>query len=341
MNTDDREDTTIYKVVVNQEEQYSIWPDYRDNPLGRRDAGKRGTKGEGLAYIGEVWTDMRPPACGKGWRPTNGTRLMAPPEQPWRSPPPGLTLADDEVHVWRASLDQPADRLEEVWRSLSADERERADRFHLERDGWRFAVGRGALRSILGLYLALDPGQVQFCYGSRGKPDLARGLGDDHLTFNLAHAGSIALYALTRSRAIGIDVEQVWPLLDADQMAARFFSACENATYRVLPAEQKPLAFYLCWTRKEAYIKALGEGLAQPLESFDVSLAPREPARLLRVAWDPDEASRWSLISLTPLPGFVAALAVQGQDWRVACWDHEWLAVSGLRSQLPRPASAG
>jgi 4'-phosphopantetheinyl transferase len=106
---------------------------------------------------------------------------------------------------------------------------------------------------------------------------------------------------------------------DADDIAARFFSAAENAVYRELPADQKPLAFHLCWTRKEAYVKALGDGLAQPLDQFDVSLTPGRPARLLRVASDPDEAARWSLISMTPLPGFAAAVAVQGHGLSVTC----------------------
>ncbi len=244
-------------------------------------------------------------------------------EQPWRSPPPGLILAGDEIHVWRASLDQPAARVEVMSRALSADELQRAGNFHFERDRWRFIIGRGVLRSILGLYLDLDPGQVQFRYGPRGKPALAAGLSVADLAFNLAHAGPLALYAFTCNRAIGIDVEQVRLLPDADQVAARFFSVRENAAYLELPPDQKPQGFFLCWTRKEAYLKALGEGLAQPLASFDVSLAPGEPARLLHVAWDPDEIARWFLMSMMPLPGFVAALAVQGHGGRVACWNYE------------------
>lgn len=244
-------------------------------------------------------------------------------EQPWRSSPPGLILAGDDIHIWRGSLDQPADRAEAMWQTLSTDECRRADHFQFERDRWRFVVGRGVLRSILGLYLNLDPAQVQFCYGLRGKPSLAVGLDNVSLEFNLTHSGPLALYAFTRDRPIGVDVEQVRPLPDADQMVAQFFSPNEKAAYRELPADQKQLGFYLCWTRKEACIKALGEGLAQPLSSFDVSLTPGEPARVLRTASDPDDASLWSLISLTPLPGFVAALAVQGQDWHLACWDYE------------------
>jgi 4'-phosphopantetheinyl transferase len=248
------------------------------------------------------------------------------PDLTWRPPPPGLTLAGDEIHVWRASLDQPVNRIEQLRLTLSADECQRANRFHFERDRQRFVVGRGVLRSILGLYLGVDPGQVQFCYGAQGKPTLATQPGNANLGFNLAHSGPLVLYAFTRNRPIGVDVERVRPLSDADQMAARFFSAYENAIYRELPADEKQLALYLCWTRKEAYLKALGEGLMRPLEAFDVSLVPGEPARLLRVAWDPDEVSRWSLVSLEPLPGVVAALAVQGHGQQITCWDHSRLA---------------
>jgi 4'-phosphopantetheinyl transferase len=247
--------------------------------------------------------------------PLRRDRPVILPDRNWPSPPPGLALAGDEIHVWRASLDQPAGRHEEMWRVLSADERRRAGRFHFERDRWRFVARRAFLRAILGLYLDQDPAQVQFFYGSHGKPALA--VGDDAagLEFNLAHSGALALYAFACGRAVGVDVEQVHPIADADDVATRFFSAQEKAAYSQLPPGQREMGFFLCWTRKEAYVKALGEGLARPLGSFDVSLAPGEPARLLR-------APGWSLISLEPAAGFVGALAVHGQDLPVACWDY-------------------
>ena len=242
------------------------------------------------------------------------------PDLTWKSPPPGLTLAGDAVHVWRASLDQPS-RLEDLWLTLSADEQRRASAFHFEQDRRRFIVGRGVLRSILGLYLYLDPSRLQFRYGPWGKPALVASCGGDALSFNLAHSGPLVVYALARSRVLGIDVEQVRPLPDADRIAAAAFSVRENAAYSALPPEQKQRGFYQCWTLKEAYVKALGEGLVQDWGSFDVSFAPGEQARLLHAGWDPGQTAAVSLISFMPLPGFVAALAVRGADPPIVCWD--------------------
>jgi 4'-phosphopantetheinyl transferase len=147
----------------------------------------------------------------------------------------------------------------------------------------------------------------------------------DELRFNVSHSHGLALYAVTRRRKIGIDIERVRPISGPEQLAARFFSAGENAELCALPEHVKHEAFFNCWTRKEAYVKARGEGLSLPLNQFDVSLNPGEPARLLRVERDPQEAARWSLQGLTPAPGYVAALAVEGHGWRLACW--EWREV--------------
>jgi 4'-phosphopantetheinyl transferase len=140
--------------------------------------------------------------------------------------------------------------------------------------------------------------------------------------FNLAHSHELAVYAFARHHAVGIDVEYVRELADARQLAARFFSARENAAWLALPAGQRAVGFYNCWTRKEAYIKAIGEGLSCPLDQFDVSLAPGEPARLLSIAGDEGAANQWSLWTLSPAPGYVGALAAAlphqaGQDYRL------------------------
>lgn len=196
----------------------------------------------------------------------------------------------------------------------------RAELFHFEQDRKRFIVGRGVLRTILALYLGTEPSRLQFCYGPHGKPYLADRLGDATLRFNLAHSHELALYAFTRGREIGVDLEYIRYMPGVEQIAARFFSTRENAVLHALPTSQKQEAFFNCWTLKEAYIKAIGNGLAQPLDKFDVSLAPGEPARLLSVEGAPEEASRWSLKALTPAPGYVAALAVEGHDWRLTYW---------------------
>jgi 4'-phosphopantetheinyl transferase len=238
----------------------------------------------------------------------------------WHLPPPDLALPSEEVHVWQASLNQPPERVRELGQTLSHDEMMRAERFRFERDRRRFIVGRGVLRAILFRYLGIEPEFVQFRYGSRGKPYLAEKVSSCGLRFSLAHSHELALYAFTRDREVGVDLEYVRPMPDAAQIAARFFSAREHAVFCALPKGQKLEAFYSCWTRKEAYLKATGEGLARPLDQFDVSLVPGDPAGLLRVQGDSQEIARWSLQALAPGTGYVAAIAVEGHGWCLACW---------------------
>jgi 4'-phosphopantetheinyl transferase len=234
-----------------------------------------------------------------------------------------VALSGDEVHVWRASLGRPTSRVEQPLRTLSDDERRRAERFHSERDQKRFVVARSTLRSILGRYLGAEPSQVRFEYGPRGKPRLTEPFAHLALRFNLAHSHEWALYAFAHGREVGIDLERVCPLPDAEEIVTRFFSPRESAAWWALPPNRRQEAFYLCWTRKEAYIKAIGDGLARPLDQFDVSLVPAESARLLHIEGNPEEANRWSLQTLEPAPGYVAALAVEGHGYRLDCWDYQ------------------
>jgi len=219
----------------------------------------------------------------------------------------------DEVHVWRIPLEGAGASDLPTARLLSTDERARADRFHAEADGRRYAVGRGALRTILGRYLGLPPERLEFRYGPRGKPALAGEIVSSAPRFNLAHSRDLALLAVTGGREVGVDVEVVRPIPDADRLVARYFSAREGAEYAALSGPEKLGAFFRGWTRKEAYIKATGDGLSMPLNRFDVSLAAGPI--LLRVAGRLEEASRWALQDLEPGPGFAAAVAVEGSGW--------------------------
>lgn len=237
----------------------------------------------------------------------------------WHPPPTDLTLSSNDVHVWRADLDLPTWQIERLAQTFSADEHLRADKFYFERDRRHFIAGRGLLRVILGRYLDLEPTQLQFSYGARGKPALAIGTGRK-LCFNLSHSNGLVLYAVTRDRDLGIDLEHIRPLPEAEQLARRFFSAREYAVISSLPFDQKQEAFFKGWTRKEAYLKASGDGLAQPLERVEVSLAPSEPAKLYSIKGDASAAARWFLQDLTPALGYVAALAVEGHRWRLTCW---------------------
>src|SRR5258708_19154038 len=214
----------------------------------------------------------------------------------WTPPPRDLALGHDEVHVWCADLAMAAaSHLPWLTQTLSHDERLRAARFHFEQDRTYFSAARGLLRSLLGGYLGVDPARLVFIYGSHGKPMLPDTPVPSDLQFSLAHAGELAVYAFTRARRIGVDLEQRRPVPGADQIAGRFFSIRERESLAALSLGEKAIGFFNCWTRKEAYVKASGEGLSRPLDQFDVTLAPEEPAQLLAVAGSLEEPERWSL----------------------------------------------
>ena len=227
----------------------------------------------------------------------------------WRASRETAGLDTGTVHVWATSLD---DLSETASRGLlSADERERADRFHFERDRRRFVTARGLLRVLLGRYLDVDPADLLFGYGPRGKPFLAGAA----LRFNVSHSSGLALLAFTRERELGIDVERERSMTEWEDIARHYFSAREGAELRSLPAQEREAAFFRCWTRKEAFIKATGDGLSRPLDAFDVTVG--RPARLLRVLGEPEGARRFRLEDLRPAPGFAAALAIDGEAHRV------------------------
>jgi 4'-phosphopantetheinyl transferase len=241
----------------------------------------------------------------------------------WGLPPAELVLSNDDVHVWCAVLDQPAGRVEQLAQTLSEDEKARSDRFYFEQHRKRFIIARGLLRTILGRYLDIAPNLVNFYYGSQGKPALAEDLAVSKLQFNVSHSQDLALYAVTCDRAVGIDIEYIRPMTDAEQLAGRFFAAKEAEILRSLPEYQKQQAFFNCWTRKEAYVKACGAGLSQPLNQFEVSLIPGEPAELLSIAGVIEAAANWQLQDLKPVDGYAGAIALSGKNWQINCW--QWL----------------
>lgn len=221
----------------------------------------------------------------------------------------------NEVHIWSIPLDQEA-RCTRLANLLSADETARAARFYFPRDARRYTVGRATLRLILSRYVDLPPTDLRFDYGTHGKPALNAEMNAVGLEFNLSHSADHALCAVTHGHAVGIDLEEMREL-DYLQMAGTVFSAYEQAVLQSLPRSQHPAAFYNGWTRKEAYIKAHGQGLSMPLADFDVTLAPGDPVRLLATRPDPAEKNRWSLHGLSAGEHRVAALAVAGQRWRI------------------------
>jgi 4'-phosphopantetheinyl transferase len=249
----------------------------------------------------------------------------------WKPAPAFPGLAPGEVQVFSVSLDDlplatPVSRL-------SDDESRRAGSFYFERDRRRFAATRGVLRGLLGRYLAVDPSALVFGYGPQGKPALAAPW--QGLRFNVSHSGGLALLAFSADHEIGVDIEQERPVPEMDSIAERNFSPRESAALRVLGDGERGRAFFRCWTRKEAFIKAVGDGLSHPLDAFDVTLAPGEPARLLRVAGDHEAPKRFLLQGLEPADGFAAALAVLGRPTRVACycWDQSLEEMNGPRRE--------
>jgi len=225
-----------------------------------------------------------------------------------------LSLPSDEVHVWRVFFDREESHLNELAHTLSEDERLKAERFYFVKDRRRFVITHGILRTILGRYLNVKPNRLKFSYGFHGKPTLG-GVTDGHsLCFNMSHSEGLAVFAFAWHRRIGVDVEYVRPMPDGEEIAERFFSPRENAVFRTVPASKKLEAFLNCWTRKEAFLKAIGDGLSRSLDSFEVTFAPGEPARLLCVGGDPLEASRWRLRALAPPHGYVGAFVVERND---------------------------
>lgn len=241
-------------------------------------------------------------------------------QQLWLEGPERPLLGDGEVHVWRSGLEPDAPTLRRLWEILSTDERQRADRFHFERDRGHFVAARGGLREILGRYTGATPQSLRFSYDSFGKPSL--NVEDDGTPphFNVSHSGGVALYAVAAGRAVGVDIERVREDFAGLDIARNFFSPHEVAALSALPEGERATAFFDCWTRKEAYIKALGEGLSHPLHLFTVSLTPGRPAALLRTDDDPEEAARWSLVELFPGEGYRAALAFEGELSSLRCW---------------------
>jgi 4'-phosphopantetheinyl transferase len=240
-----------------------------------------------------------------------------------------ITLPNNEIHVWRAWLDQASSQFEFIKTNLTDGELIKAMKYVFERDRKRFIVSRGVLRLILASYLGIEPIHIQLSYGAQGKPLLEGSTNrENKLEFNLSHSENLVLYSITGGYRIGIDLEKIRPIPEIDRIAENFFSYRENIELSALPVGLQEEAFFNCWTRKEAYLKACGAGLSTAPDSLEVSLVPGEPAALLNVARHPNEASQWSLFSLLPAPGYVAAIAVQRNPWHLRFF--QWGEISEL-----------
>ena len=224
------------------------------------------------------------------------------------------TLTSGTVHLWHGSLLQSPAVAEQLAATLSTDELTRAERFKFERHQRRFKVGRGMLRQVLAQYLACAPHEVQFEYGHQGKPKLAPAMTTTvDLRFNLSHSVDMALLGITCQHEIGVDIECLDRKTDYLGIAERFFSPQEQILLAEVSPAHQSLAFFNGWTRKEAFVKAVGEGLALPLDLFDVELRPNYPARLLDTRGKAQVIADWSLRAVPVEDGFVGALAVMGK----------------------------
>ena len=245
----------------------------------------------------------------------------------WGPPPAGLVLGEDEVHVWRAPLAPPAERLAALASTLREDERARAARFVFERDRNAYIATRGTLRILAGAYLGREPGTLELGYLEKGKPYLAVPSGE-RLRFNVSHSGELALLAFVQGRELGVDIERRRELQDLLSLAKTAFSPPEFAALCRLPGYERTGAFYACWSRKEAFIKATGEGISQ-LCDFEVNVRAEEPACLLRVPGPPPLYPSWSIRDLPAIPGYAAALVVAGEGCGVSCWDAAAVGAAG------------
>jgi len=241
-------------------------------------------------------------------------------QQLWLDASANLELARGEVHVWRVCLQQSCAAVQPLLNILSSDEQLRASKYYFQRDRERFVLTRGMLRIILSRYINLAPGQISFSHNQYGKPAISSAAKNSPLRFNVSHSNRLALFAVMYEREVGVDLEWVRDDFASLELAERFFSPAEVTALRALPTGARTNAFFECWTRKEAYVKACGRGLSYPLHRFTVSLTPDTPAALLSTDDNPCEASRWSIINLCPAAGYRAALAVEAPPPRLYCW---------------------
>ena len=214
-----------------------------------------------------------------------------------------------EVHLWRIELDCAATSVAVLKATLSAEELERAARFRSRELCDRWTVARGALRCILAAYSRSEPSSLVLRAGPQGKPELAWPTGN--LSFNLSHTCGLALLAIAESGRVGVDAETVRPGIEVADLSRRFFAPAEADEILALPSEAQLAAFFTCWTRKEAFVKALGTGLSVPLHRFRVTVRADQPARLMAVDWD--ESGRWTLVDVGE-PGIAATLAIEGHS---------------------------
>jgi 4'-phosphopantetheinyl transferase len=249
----------------------------------------------------------------------------------WRHPPASLSLNRDDVHVWRILLDVSQDVVADLVPLLCDEENARAKQILCEEAGRRFVVSHGALRRILSRYLGERPGQIRFITDARGKPHLASRADAPTICFSMSHSGEFALCAVAKGRDIGVDIERIRPVSAWREIAARYFSKREHEALCFLSDDRALEAFFQGWTRKEAYSKALGQGISPLWTQFSVSLTPGAATELPNAGSEAGGEGRFTLCPLEPGPGYVAAVAAQGMGWHLRCWQWSWAKENATR----------
>lgn len=227
------------------------------------------------------------------------------------------SLAPEVLHVWSILLTQPEAIVRGLEEHLSMDELRRADRYRRELDRTRYVVAHGALRELLADYTSQTPRNISFGHTATGKPFLINDQGEQRLRFNLSHAGEWAIVALVLSTDVGIDIEQIDSDVSVEAVAERFFSRSEFEALREVPSEQRTVVFFTAWTRKEAYVKARGEGIAGRLRGFSISIAPEQIPILLTDSIDAHATLHWRIYDLDIARGYAAAIAAEGATHRL------------------------
>jgi len=252
----------------------------------------------------------------------------------WQQEPSKLRLPVDRVDVWLAQLDDLTDLVPEA-RILSLDERVRANRFHFREDRMRFVGCRSVLRVLLGRYLQTPAAEISLVYEHRGKPELATERNPLRLRFNVAHSAEMALFAFVVDHQVGVDIEKIGTNLDIATLAEQFFSSRERTSLRSLPERLHVPAFFACWTRKESFIKATGDGLSLPLSEFSVTAHPDLDPSLEDVRGNTEAGKQWFLADLSVPEGYRAAVTVEGATSVIECF--HWPASLGCASRKKLP----
>jgi 4'-phosphopantetheinyl transferase len=238
----------------------------------------------------------------------------------WDSPPEDLELDAGYIDVWRTQIDLPEDEIDSYVATLSQEEQDRAARFTFPDKYEEYVVSRGLLRKALAHVLKQPATEFQFEYTDSKKPYLPIKYANKTVSFNISHSHGQALVAISLDRNIGIDIEKIRSDVEYEKLALRFFSEAEHHELMQISADERARSFFAIWTRKEAFVKAIGKGIAFGLSEFDVNISPEEPPVMLATRWNPEDVSLWSMATIDAENNFMATLATDGGEFQLRHW---------------------